>query len=65
LWNIGDEGRHKFTIGKLYFLGPKENDVYLKEPREGLTPYIKMWKDTIDNEDSPIVIEESKNKVEH
>ena len=50
---------------KPYFLGPKENDVHLKELKEGITSYIKMWKDTIGNENSPIVIGKWKNKVEY
>jgi hypothetical protein len=63
LWNIDDEGRPIIPIGKPSFLASKQNDVYLKELKEGITSYIKMWKDTIGNEDSPIVTEEWKNKV--
>jgi hypothetical protein len=65
LWNIGEQGRLKFPTGKPSFLGPKENDVYLKELKEGITSYIKMWKDTIYNDDSPIFTEKWKNKVEY
>jgi len=63
LWNIDDEGRPIIPIGKPSFLASKQNDVYLKELKEGITSYIKMWKDTIGNGDSPIVTEEWKNKV--
>ena len=49
-WNIDDEGQPKFPTRKPYLLGPKENDVYLKKIKEGITSYIKMWKDTIGNE---------------
>jgi len=48
-----------------FILHPKENEVYLKETKERKTPYIRMGKDTIGNEDPPIVIEEWKNKVEY
>ena len=65
LWNIDDEGRPKLPTGNPSLLGPKENDVYIKELKEGITSYIKMWKETIGNEDSPIVTEEWKNKVEY
>ena len=49
-WNIDDEGQPKFPTRNPYLLGPKENDVYLKKLKEGITSYIKMWKDTIGNE---------------
>jgi hypothetical protein len=65
LWNVDEQGRPILPTGKPSFLGPKENDVYLKELKEGITSYIKMWKDTIGNDDSPIVTEEWKNKVEY
>ena len=39
---------------------PKGNDVYLKELKERITSYIKMWKETIGNDNSPIVIDEWK-----
>ena len=35
LWNIDDEGRPIFPIGNPYLLCPKDNDVYLKELKEG------------------------------
>ena len=60
LWNIDDEGRPIFPTGKPSFLHPKDNDVYLKELKERITSYIKMWKETIGNENSPIVIDEWK-----
>ena len=41
-WNIDDEGRPIFPTGKPYLLLPKDNDVYLKEIKEGITSYIKM-----------------------
>ena len=47
LWNVDDEGLSKLPTGKPSFLGPKENDIYLKELKEGITSYIKMWKETI------------------
>ena len=47
LWNIDDEGRLIFPTGKPSFLRPKDNDAYLKELKEGITSYIKMWKETI------------------
>ena len=65
LWNIDDEGWPKFPTGKPSFLPPEDNDFYLNEVNEGITSYIKMWKDTIGNENSPIVTEEWKNKVEY
>ena len=49
LWNIDDEGRTIIPIGKPSFLASKQNDVYLKELKEGITSYIKMWKDTVGN----------------
>ena len=58
LWNIDDEGRPILPTGKPSFLRPKDNDVYLKELNEGIISYIKMWKETIGNENSPIVTEE-------
>ena len=63
LWNIYDEGRPIFPIGRPSFLRPKDNDAYLKEIKEGITSYIKMWKETIDNENSPIVTEEWNKKL--
>ena len=63
LWNIDDEGRPIIPIWNPYFLDSKKNDAYFKELKEGIRSYIKMWKDTIGNEDSPIVTEELKNKV--
>jgi len=65
LWNTDDEGRSKLPIGKPSFLHPKENEIYLKELKEGITSYIKMWKDTMGGEDLPIVTPEWKNKVEY
>lgn len=57
------EGRPIIPIGKPCFLASKQNDVYLKELKERITSYIKMWKDTIGNEGSPFVTEEWKDKV--
>ena len=54
LWNIDDEGQPIFPTGNPSFLRPKDNDVYLKELKKGIS-YIKMWKETIGNENSPIV----------
>jgi hypothetical protein len=65
LWNVHEQGRPKLPTGKPSFLVPKENDVYLKELKEGITSYIKMLKGTIDKYDSPIVTEEWKNEVEY
>jgi hypothetical protein len=65
LWNVDEQGQPKLPTGKPSFLVPKENDVYLKELKEGITSYIKMLKDTIDNDDSPIVTEEWKKEVEY
>ena len=42
LWNIDDEGRPILPTGKPSFLRPKDNDVYLKELKEGTTSYIKI-----------------------
>ena len=64
-WNVDDEGRPKLPTGNPSFLHPKENEVYLKELKEGITSYIKMWKDTIDSEDSSVITEEWQNKVEY
>lgn len=47
LWNIDDEGRPIIPIGNPSFLASKKNDAYFKELKEGITSYIKMWKDTI------------------
>ena len=58
-----DEGQPIFPTGKPSFLRPKDNDVYLKDVKEGITSYIKMWKDTIGNENSPIVTEESNKNL--
>ena len=52
LWNIDDEGRPIIPIGNPSFLASKNNDAYLKEIKEGITSYVKMCKDTIENEDS-------------
>ena len=65
MWNIDDEGQPILSIGKASFLRPKDNDVYLKELKEGITSYIKMWKETIGNENSPIVTKEWNKKLEH
>ena len=48
--NIDDEGQPIFPTGKPSFLCPKDSDVYLKELKEWITSYIKMWKETIGNE---------------
>ena len=62
--DIDDEGRPIFPTWKPSFLRPKDNDVYLKEVKEGITSYIKMWKETIGNENSPIVTKEwNKNLI--
>ena len=63
--NIDDEGRPIFPTWKPSFLRPKDNDVYLKELKGGITSYIKMWKETNGNENSPIVIEEWNKKLEY
>ena len=65
MWNIDDEGRPTLPIGKPSLLRPKGNDVYLKELTEWLTSYIKMWKETISNENSPIVTEEWNGKLDY
>ena len=44
LWNIDDEVHPIFPTRKPYLLRPEDNDVYLKELKEGITSYIKMWK---------------------
>ena len=62
--DIDDEGRPILPTWKPSFLRPKDNDVYLKKVKEGITSYIKMWKETIGNENSPIIIEEwNKNLI--
>ena len=62
--DIDDEGRPILPTWKSSFLRPKDNDVYLKELKEGITSYIKMWKLAIGNENSPIVTEEwNKNLI--
>lgn len=63
LWSRDDEGRPKLPTRKPFFLHPKDNEVYLNELKEGLTSYLRMWKDTIVSEDSQIVTEKWKNKV--
>ena len=50
LWNIDDEGRSILPTGKPSFLCPKDNDVFLKELKEGIISYIIMWKETIGSE---------------
>ena len=61
--DIDDEGRPILPTWNPSFLRPKDNDVYLKEVKEGITSYIKMWKETIGNENSRIVTEEWNKKL--
>ena len=63
--NIDDEGRPILPTWKPSLLRPNDNDVYLKELKEGITSYIKMWKETIGNENSPIVTEEWNKKIDY
>ena len=65
MWNIYDEARPILPTGKPSFLRPKDNVVYLKELNEGIISYIKMWKETIGNENSPIVTEEWNKKLDY